>query len=41
MEQFKWNTAITVPFLHTKSKKTLDLEQTPDDKLYKALDYQP
>lgn len=29
-------------FLFThKIKKILDLEQTPDDKLYKALDYQP
>lgn len=25
----------------TQNQKTLDLEQTPDDKLYKALDYQP
>ena len=26
---------------YTQNQKTLDLEQTPDDKLYKALDYQP
>lgn len=28
-------------FYTQNQKKTLDLEQTPDDKLYKALDYQP